>query len=64
MKKRPSENIDKLPDNIFEIIFSHYWWDATNQQFIIKNKQNNKNKVVKSMSDKWHDCLFIIGKRF
>ena len=32
--------------------------DATNQQLIIKDKRNNKYKIVKPMSDKWHDGLF------
>jgi len=53
-----SEYIIKLPDNVYEIITSHYWWDAINQQLIIKDKRNNKYKIVKPMSDKWHDGLF------
>ena len=41
-----SEYIKELPENIFEIIFSYYWWDDTNQQLIIKDKRNIKYKIV------------------
>ena len=72
MKKRnltKPEYIDKLPENVFEIkyydsccypfvLFNRYWFDVENNRIIMRDKRNNKYKIVHPMFDKYHDSYF------
>ena len=67
--KQPSEFIDTLPVNVIPIRnydawgrifdFNRYWWDPVNHRIIMKPKRMKKYKIVKPMTDKYHDCSFV-----
>ena len=66
--KQPSEFIDTLPEDVFEIKnyislgeeveFNRYWYDRINHRIIMKPKHMKIYKIVKPMTDKYHDCRF------
>ena len=57
-KIRKPEYLNELPKNIYEYR-ERYWWDADNNRLLMKDKRTNKYKVVKPMSDKYHESQFI-----
>ena len=62
------EFIDELPENVIAISnyesmgelfeIDRYWWDPICCRIIMKPKRGNKFRVVKPMTDKYHDCRF------
>ena len=61
--KSKSEYINELPENVFEIKyydnmfnsqFNRYWFDVDNNKIIMRDKRNNKFKIVHPMKDKYH----------
>ena len=69
INRNKPEYIDKLPNNTFEIkyydnmfqpLFNRYWFDVDNNRIIMKDKRNNKFKIVNSMKDKQNETFAIL----